>query len=337
MASIPGPNFEEAATVAAEFITSLDNLPKEVEHLLQEIRIKEQKCQELLQDTAKDQARYIKSTLKTMPASIGLPSGANGKKSTSPTPAPIGLSSKAHLPGRIVSAYAEVETLNEEKIALAHRLINLLSLTRARLDSDLVKVRTLQGEPLEEIQASSLAVANQAQLIVSAPIPAKRLETPISGISTVAQINESLRNATTGLQIDPSSSAGYKKRRLTTNTSIKLPSPAPSIVPQSSTSTVSRSRLSRLARMQMDEEEVEPEPDAEGDEEFEGEDAEEDSTLYCFCHKQSYGDMIGCDNPDCSYQWFHLTCVGVKQPLPDKWYCPECSKNRSDKRKGRKK
>ena len=37
---------------------------------------------------------------------------------------------------------------------------------------------------------------------------------------------------------------------------------------------------------------------------------------------------------------FHISCVGVKTPLPDKWYCPECIKTKnaaSEKRKGRKK
>jgi hypothetical protein len=31
--------------------------------------------------------------------------------------------------------------------------------------------------------------------------------------------------------------------------------------------------------------------DAEGDEDFEGDDGEEDLTLYCFCQKQSFGDV----------------------------------------------
>ncbi|XP_023854834.1 inhibitor of growth protein 5 isoform X2 [Salvelinus sp. IW2-2015] len=27
---------------------------------------------------------------------------------------------------------------------------------------------------------------------------------------------------------------------------------------------------------------------------------------YCLCHQVSYGEMIGCDNPDCPIEWFHL-------------------------------
>ena len=94
------------------------------------------------------------------------------------------------------------------------------------------------------------------------------------------------------------------------------------------TATSTRSRLSRQShavRVQQQEEE-DLDADADGDEDVEGEDAEEDLTLYCFCHKQSYGDvsrtflimfyisnqrlndaflwqMIGCDNATCPYQW----------------------------------
>lgn len=38
-------NLEEAANLAAEFIYSLDNLPNEVNHLLQEIKVKEARVQ----------------------------------------------------------------------------------------------------------------------------------------------------------------------------------------------------------------------------------------------------------------------------------------------------
>ena len=34
-----------------------------------------------------------------------------------------------------------------------------------------------------------------------------------------------------------------------------------------------------------------------------GEDA--DNNLYCFCQRVSFGEMIGCDNEDCKYEWFH--------------------------------
>jgi inhibitor of growth protein 3 len=64
------------------------------------------------------------------------------------------------------------------------------------------------------------------------------------------------------------------------------------------------------------------EPDADADVDMEGEDTKE----YCFCHSVSYGDMVGCENDQCPYEWFHLKCVGLKEPPPESavWYCPEC-------------
>ncbi|KAJ3503127.1 hypothetical protein NLJ89_g8571 [Agrocybe chaxingu] len=339
------PNYEEAANVASEFITSIDNLPNEVQHLLQEIKIKDQRCQELLQDTARDQSKYVKSSLKSSWASSASVAASNGQnRSASPTPTSTAAHPKAHLPARITAAYAEIDALNNDKIALAQRIINLLSLTRARLDADLTKVRLYQGESIEDVRTSSLSTAPQVAL--SLPHTGKRADV-LNALNPVVQINESLRNATGAPQSENSIAipaapgpAYNKKRRITTNTSIKLPSPAPATVAHQSSSSHSRSRLSRQATIRVQQREEEDlDADAEGEEDYEGEDAEEDLTLYCFCHKQSYGDMIGCDNSDCPYQWFHISCVGVKQPLPDKWYCPECIKKSvgSERRKGRKK
>lgn len=84
----------------------------------------------------------------------------------------------------------------------------------------------------------------------------------------------------------------FPERRLTTNTSIKLPSPAPITIAHQSTAH-SRSRLSRhsyTARGQVQEED-DLDADAEGEEDIGEEDGEEDSTLYCFCHEKSYGDV----------------------------------------------
>lgn len=40
------------------------------------------------------------------------------------------------------------------------------------------------------------------------------------------------------------------------------------------------------------------EDDADGD-------PGDDKKLYCFCKQVSWGNMVGCDNPDCQYEWFH--------------------------------
>ena len=45
---------------------------------------------------------------------------------------------------------------------------------------------------------------------------------------------------------------------------------------------------------------------------------------YCLCNQVSYGEMICCDNADCTIEWFHYGCVGVTEAPKGKWYCPQC-------------
>ena len=62
----------------------------------------------------------------------------------------------------------------------------------------------------------------------------------------------------------------------------------------------------------------------EGDEETDPDSPS--ATRWCYCNRGSYGEMIGCDNPSCLREWFHLGCTDLKE-LPDEkqtWYCNDC-------------
>ena len=52
--------------------------------------------------------------------------------------------------------------------------------------------------------------------------------------------------------------------------------------------------------------------------------------LYCICQQVSYGDMIGCDDTECTIEWFHFGCVGLTQDTKPKgkWFCPICLEKR---------
>lgn len=52
---------------------------------------------------------------------------------------------------------------------------------------------------------------------------------------------------------------------------------------------------------------------------------------YCLCHQVSYGEMIGCDNPECPIEWFHFACVGLTTKPKGKWFCPKCIQDRKKK------
>ncbi|GAA5895870.1 hypothetical protein JCM5296_006689 [Sporobolomyces johnsonii] len=70
-------------------------------------------------------------------------------------------------------------------------------------------------------------------------------------------------------------------------------------------------------RKRQEEQSPQPTPEEEGGE-------AEDLTPYCFCHRPSFGEMIGCDAPDCKIEWFHLNCVGLKTTPEGSWFCSQC-------------
>ncbi|KAI9197128.1 uncharacterized protein BJ171DRAFT_522784 [Polychytrium aggregatum] len=63
---------------------------------------------------------------------------------------------------------------------------------------------------------------------------------------------------------------------------------------------------------------------------LEGLEINPDEPKYCICRQVSYGIMLGCDNDDCPYEWFHMGCLNLKEPPPkgQKWYCEHCANAR---------
>ncbi|KAF8486190.1 hypothetical protein DFH94DRAFT_678913 [Russula ochroleuca] len=274
---------EEAAAVAMDYISTLDNLPAEVQHLLVEIKHKDTKAQ------------------------------GNGA-----TP----LSTKdEQIPQKIDQNFAEVEKLSQEKIQLAERLGGLIQRARTRLDYDLRRVLILQGDdpgqpayvstsrnPVQEMNDNlRLAIAE------ASPIPSP----PPTVLSTTQPPTQKKRKVTA----------------LAAASSVKQPSPVPTsvpVIPQRTRLAQQQSHRPPPARgRQVQPELPGPDEDAEGEDDIEegnGDEDEdnEDKTLYCFCQKMSYGEMVACDNTECTYQWFHLPCVNLKPPLPEIWYCSDC-------------
>ncbi|GLC41542.1 hypothetical protein PLESTM_001212900 [Pleodorina starrii] len=63
----------------------------------------------------------------------------------------------------------------------------------------------------------------------------------------------------------------------------------------------------------------------------------ENEPAYCICNKPSAGQMVGCDNPDCTIEWFHFECVGLKAEPVGKWFCPICrGEQKPGKKQGKK-
>ncbi|KAJ3868190.1 hypothetical protein EV359DRAFT_32814 [Lentinula novae-zelandiae] len=326
--SVSAQSLEDAANIATEFIYSLDNIPNEIKHILEEIKHKDSRTQELQHQIDSDSARWIRYSLR------GASAGAGSSPSSLLSPSkPIG-----HLPAKIKQAYAEIEQLSTEKLALAERVVDLITRTYTRLGVDLNRSRVLQGElPTDTTRSRSVSAA--PSLIGNAPA-AYHATVITDGLKQALNSSWAAENRPAVVNT-PASGPLLKKRKVTSSPSIKLP-PSRSIspaTPATKSASHTRSRLSRqtyppprYTKIEEPEEE-EDEPEAEGDDE------DDDHKLYCFCQKPSAGDMIACDNNSgCPYEWFHLECVGITEPPPDtaKWYCPHCI-DKVTARKGRKK
>ncbi|KAG6898340.1 hypothetical protein C0992_009015 [Termitomyces sp. T32_za158] len=310
-------NLEEAANIASEFIYSLDNLPSEVNHLLQEIKAKESRAQDIQQEIDRDAAKYIRHSIR---ASASVPSSPSSR---APSP-----KSNA-LPAKIEAAYAEIDQLSAEKITIAQALIDLITRTRSRLDSDLAKVRILQGETVDYASALGTSLTAIPSLTLSDKNPASlvsdSLRNALTSTPTLPDLRQPAPSSASPSAVSASVAPALKKRRLAAS-SVKLTptkhrSASPTTTAPPASSQRATSRLSRTSITRQDTDLDEGEDDAEG----EGDDAD-DERLYCFCQKHSYGDMIACDNEGgCPFEWFHLSCVGMKQPTPEKWYCSVCA------------
>ncbi|KAI1796121.1 hypothetical protein LXA43DRAFT_970036 [Ganoderma leucocontextum] len=291
-------NLEEAANIATEYLASLENLPSEAQHILVEIKHRDIRSQELAEDIRKETQKYFRHSSKN--AGQPLP----GKD--------------AAIPDTVSGLYADLDALAAEKVALSDRLVKIFERAMARLQHDLQKILKLQGEEpgLPATQHFLSSVESTVQQIQSLRAAAQAIEVPTAPAPVSAPPPPKKRKTT--------SSAG----------SIKLPSPVPVASSSHSNNGTTQRSMSRMvhprqspmrsrrftASAGLDDE------DAEGEEDEAGEDGAdaEDQELYCYCQKLSYGEMIACDNEECKYQWFHLSCVDLKPPLPDTWYCNDC-------------
>ncbi|EJU06543.1 hypothetical protein DACRYDRAFT_113224 [Dacryopinax primogenitus] len=208
----------------------------------------------------------------------------------------------------IEDLFQKARKLSDENVELARRLKRLIHKAKGRLAADMKKITKLTGEPIAE-------------------------DLTPSATRGVDKIAEGLRQAlATPSSASPAASGpAQKKRRLTSSQVEKVVLSLP----------LGRSRLSQVQPSPLRKSTTVRSPDASEEEAEEGEEEDEsDDNIYCFCQKKSFGEMIGCDNEQCRYQWFHLECVGLKPPLPDSWYCSDCIKkgfgSAGEKRKGRK-
>ncbi|WWC88541.1 uncharacterized protein L201_003452 [Kwoniella dendrophila CBS 6074] len=355
------PHFqpEEAAHAAAELVSSLDNLPGEVVFLLEEIREKDVRINQLIQ---RINTRHIGLT-KTAKQSSNLPSSIAqfnlplGQGINNLPIEHLNIKDQQNLI-KIKNEWIKVELLQDEKIKLSERIERLLNRAKERAKFEWLKIGG--KEILDKDIPSLLSSSSSINLNINGEIKPN-----LSSLQGINGLNELGHNdlilPSTGLGTG-SDGRPQKKRKPNTisiaspsssiASSLAMPPPPapirPSISSRSNTSTSNKlqinsrhSSVTALTDPDADGEDIDLDLlDAEGEidnliengnenENETGENENEnetDDTIYCICQQRSYGEMIGCDNESCEYEWFHVKCVDISGPLPDTWYCPDCVK-----------
>lgn len=320
-------------TLLQDFVDSLANLPSEVGHLLCEIAYLD-----YAKKSAKDdqppvsQAGNGESGLNKKWYSVDESRRKAASKQSSIvrhshkppnnllTPNP----KEPILIERALAHYDDAIKLSKEKEKFASGAVNLVTRHLERLNQELAKLSATTGvevpefkrEPSEPPTAPGAmnGLQNGLPNVSGTPAPAseasrsnKRKQPSIDTPSPHNFASAQLPSLTGGSSL-PASSHANKRRTGQARQTLRIH--MPSIQPKEA------EEIAAMEYGQGDE--------AEGDEGEES-NAGDDTTLYCFCQKVSYGEMIGCDNKTCQYEWFHVSCLGLKETPIGKWYCPQCT------------
>ncbi|XP_059417572.1 inhibitor of growth protein 1-like [Carassius carassius] len=203
------------------------------------------------------------------------------------------------------------EELGDEKIQIAGQMVEMVENRSRQLDWQSELFQACQDSPESTVSVGSIPSANASvtmtpvsasMLSVSKPSADRRRdETPASvdksgGKRSRRQKNgsENRENSNYGMEPNEEVGSGVSKEK------------------KAKTSSTSAKKKKRSKSKQ----DREPSPtDLPID---------PNEPTYCLCEQVSYGEMIGCDNDECTIEWFHFSCVGLHHKPKGKWYCPKC-------------
>lgn len=201
----------------------------------------------------------------------------------------------------------------EEKMGLASTAYNWIDRHIRRLDADMAKLETSITLGLRTGTEESRGAREALGLPVDEAIPeeAGRSEVEVAAVSAEAE-SASLTKAAGAAR----RSGRRKSTTPASTTEVENKSATPSRTRSTSaTPTVPRTKRKRKPS-------TTPAPDTS---EMPIDKAE---PTYCYCDQVSFDEMVGCDNPDCPYEWFHFICVGLTAQPKGNWYCRFCAPKR---------
>lgn len=334
----------EIAALAQEFIGTLDNVPQEVDFLLGEIREKDKRIADLLPRIGRFEAQLREVLTKggnVANEAVALPDADRVKAER--------LEKKVtDSNSRVVELASQKEDLALQLWRLIHRHTQRLAIERKKIaphvleglvEPSLVPGTSARGTPtpitsiVPSLASAGATQASSAERRKSTAAPPAAAQRPPAAAPT--KVRQGTPTSEQGVQGGRANSPSVRMAGRKRPSNMHLASPPPdastpiakdtSVAAQASragTPTTGRGTTPRERRSTQPGSGsggVTARPAGVGGQQ----DGDEDA-LYCFCQRVSYGEMVGCDGEDCKYEWFHISCVGLSNPLPDTWYCDEC-------------
>ncbi|KAI5951510.1 YNG2 [Candida jiufengensis] len=297
----------DTSTVLEKYTQDLSNLPLEVRHLLEEIKSKDIQVVDL-REQCQSKDNQIHKFIR-----------ANGTLTKHPK--------EQQLYSKIEDDMKTLKKLQKEKILLSNTALFLISKHLFNFEADITKLERDELLPpleapidLENLSKDEFlnSLNGLSDSLSATPTPRNPLSmTPaVDSITTTVSSNmkkgQKRKQPTKGVSSSGSTPGATGSLAVSSNKHKKLKSEEIEDVPAYETGSLAM--------------------DAGSMDIQQGEDA--DNNLYCFCQRVSFGEMIGCDNDDCKYEWFHWSCVGITSPPKDDeiWYCPDCRTKKKKRR-----
>ncbi|CCX31100.1 inhibitor of growth proteins N-terminal histone-binding-domain-containing protein [Pyronema domesticum] len=305
---------EDAATVLEIFVNDVANLPLEIQHIYEEMAFKDREISDCRQ------------TISSRDASLQKHIRING----SLTPHP-----KEDLyVDQIRKAYSKQLKIQDEKIELASKALSLIDKHKTRLDG---QIHSLVTEGLMPADALTPAPppSNLPPESQNVRAGGGMRQTPGLGMGLTAAAGRGYNAGSQGRE-----QAGNKRLKLASGMAVpslgggRPGTPGLKMEGSRAGTPSGHSGTRKTGRKKPPAKRVVDDGDDDEDEEEEEDGGEgEDKKLYCVCQQVSYGSMVGCDDKDCPYEWFHWGCVHLNEEPRGKWYCPACTERREKSRR----
>ncbi|KAH3687957.1 hypothetical protein WICPIJ_001072 [Wickerhamomyces pijperi] len=300
----------DTAATLDQYTQDVSNLPAELLHILAELG-------------AKDATMYeAKKKLGSKDAMIHKFIRQNGSMTKYPK--------EGQLYPKIREEFEQLEQDQKEKMKLANTALLLTSKHLMRLEADMEKLKNegllVQDDNEEFDMDIDVFSSKPSSRMGSAGAPNINFANPDMTISNSNLTPDSFKKHTkkaSSIKLNMHNPSASISRTIKRQKTDELKTPEPESTIKKVTSTGSRERTPQSG----------PGVTASTTTKDQDDGGKDDEELYCFCRGQSYGSMVGCDNEDCKYEWFHFSCVGITEQPVGSWFCRDCLEKKEASKK----